>query len=104
MEENSDEKSYGDPTDFVNKQKFGCDYDKITSDTSNSSRDTNDIQQKNTPNMFKFEERAKDDLSDNTFTDKVLVGDGDKNDDTQLGFLFSKFLPDFLDRNKISIV
>ena len=88
VEENSDDKSNSDPIDSVNKQHFGCDFDKITSDTSNSSRDMNDLHEENKPNTFKLEERASD----------------DKNDNNQLNFLFSRFLPEFLDRNKISIV
>ena len=88
MEEISDDKSNSDPIDSVTKPNFGCDFDKITSDTSNSSRDMNDLHEENKPNTFKFEERAPD----------------DKNDNNKLNVLFSRFLPEFLDRNKISIV
>ena len=101
VEENSDDKSNSDPIDSVKKQPFGCDFDKITSDTSNSSRDMNDIHGKNKPNMIKFKEKSSDNLSNNIFADKALAGDGDKKDNS---FLFSRFLPEFLDRNKISIV
>ena len=100
MEENSDDKSNGDPRDFVAKQNVGCDFDKITSDTSNSSRDINDIHEKNKPNLIKFKEKTSDHLSNNVSDDKAL-GDSDKKDSS---FHLSRFLPEFLDRNKISIV
>ena len=111
-EENSEEKSSSDFQEFVNKHNFGCDFDKITCDTCNSSRDMNDLLGKNMlNNMLKFEDvGACDDISNNIFADKALAGDDDENDknipveNSQPSFRNSRFLPEFMDMNKISIV